>query len=132
MEKFRFDLQRFATGSLQNTSTSQSVTYEAEGEKDDYSPIITNIDPEHNMFMSQFPVEANATQLKFDWLAENLKPPARNAHLEMEDYATGKVGGMERRENTVQFFHVCVRSFLFFPFFNYLRDFPPHSHMNFS
>ena len=109
MEKFRFDLQRFATGSLQNTSTSQSVTYEAEGEKDDYSPIITNIDPEHNMFMSQFPVEANATQLKFDWLAENLKPPARNAHLEMEDYATGKVGGMERRENTVQFFQATGR-----------------------
>lgn len=95
--------------SVVNTSDSQSVTYEAEGEKEDFSPIITNIDPDHNMFLAQFPTEADATQTEFNWLTENLKPPARNAHLEMEDYSSNKVGSMERRKNTVQFFQTTGR-----------------------
>ena len=104
----RFDLQRFA-GSLVNTSESQSVTYEAEGLDDDYSNIITNIDPDHNFYLGQMPVEADATELEFNWLTESLKPPKRNAHLEMEDYTTSKVGALERRKNTVQFFQATGR-----------------------
>ena len=95
--------------SVVNTSDSQSVTYEAEGEKEDYSSIITNIDPDHNMFLSELPTEADATQTEFNWLTENLKPPARNAHLEMEDYSSNKVGSLERRKNTVQFFQTTGR-----------------------
>lgn len=91
-------------GSLKETSTSQSTTYESVGQKDDYSEIITNIDPEHNFFLSEFPQGKDATQLKFSWFTENLKPPRQNAHLEMEDYNTQKVGSLERRENTCQFF----------------------------
>lgn len=98
-----------ATNPIVNTSTSQSVTYEAEGEKEDFSQIITNIDPDHNFFLSQFPTEANATQLNFNWLTEQLKPPARNAHLEMEDYSTDKVGSLDRLNNTVQFFQTTGR-----------------------
>lgn len=90
--------------SLKETSTSQSVTYEAVGLKDDYSDIITNIDPEHNFFLSEFAQGKDATQLRFSWFTENLKPPRQNAHLEMEDYVTAKVGSTERRENTCQFF----------------------------
>ena len=89
---------------LKETSTSQSVTYEAVGLKDDYSPIITNIDPEHNFFLSEFPQGKDATGLHFNWFTENLKPPRQNAHLEMEDYTTTKVGSTERRNNTCQFF----------------------------
>lgn len=90
--------------SLKETSVSQSVTYDSVGQKDDYSDIVTNIDPEHNFFLSEFPQGKDATQLKFNWFTENLKPPRQNAHLEMEDYSTHKVGSLERRENTCQFF----------------------------
>lgn len=89
---------------LKETSTSQSVTYEATGQKDDYSDIITNIDPEHNFFLSEFSQGRDASQLKFDWFTENLKPPQQNAYLEMGDYSSDKVGSLERRENTCQFF----------------------------
>ena len=104
----RFDLQRFA-GSLVNTSESQSVTYEAEGLDDDYSNIITNLEPDQNFYQRQMPVEPEATELDFNWLTESLKPPKRNAHLEMEDYTTSKVGALERRKNTVQFFQATGR-----------------------
>jgi len=92
-----------------NTSTSQSVTYEAEGEKEDFSPIITNIDPDHNFFLREFPTEEDATQLNFNWLTESLKPPKVNAHLEMEEYKTDKVGSLDRLNNTIQFFQTTGR-----------------------
>ena len=95
--------------SLKETSTSQSVTYEAVGEKDDYSDIITNIDPEHNFFLSEFPSGRDATQLKFSWFTENMKPPQQNAYPEMGDYSSEKVGSTERRENTCQFFRSTGR-----------------------
>lgn len=98
-----------ADTSLVQTSTSQSVTYEAVGEKDDYSQIITNIDPEHNFYLSEFPQGKDATQLSFNWFTENLKPPQVNAHLEMEDYSSEKVGSLERRMNTCQFFRTTGR-----------------------
>lgn len=98
-----------ANNPIVNTSTSQSVTYEAEGEKEDFSPIITNIDPDHNFFLREFPTEEDATQLNFNWLTESLKPPKVNAHLEMEDYSTDKVGSLERLNNTVQFFQTTGR-----------------------
>lgn len=98
-----------ATNPIINSSTSQSVTYEAEGEKEDFSPIITNIDPDHNFFLREFPTEEDATQLNFNWLTESLKPPKVNAHLEMEDYKTDKVGSLDRLNNTVQFFQTTGR-----------------------
>lgn len=98
-----------ANNPIVNTSTSQSVTYEAEGEKEDFSPIITNIDPDHNFFLREFPTEEDATQLNFNWLTESLKPPKVNAHLEMEDYKTDKVGSLDRLNNTVQFFQTTGR-----------------------
>lgn len=98
-----------ANNPIVNTSTSQSVTYEAEGEKEDFSPIIVNIDPDHNFFLREFPTEEDATQLNFNWLTESLKPPKVNAHLEMEDYKTDKVGSLDRLNNTVQFFQTTGR-----------------------
>lgn len=98
-----------ANNPIVNTSTSQSVTYEAEGEKEDFSPIITNIDPDHNFFLREFPTEEDATQLNFNWLTESLKPPKVNAHLEIEDYKTDKVGSLDRLNNTVQFFQTTGR-----------------------
>jgi hypothetical protein len=85
-------------------STSQAVTYEAIGIKEDYSPIITNIDPEQNMFLATFGTAKDAEAMQFNWLTEGLKPPQENAYLEMTDFVTEKVGSIERRNNTVQHF----------------------------
>lgn len=85
-------------------STSQSLSYEAQGMAEDFSPIITNIDPEQTMFLSSFGVAPDAVETSFKWLTEGLKPPQMNAHLEKEDYTSGKVGSMEGLENNIQYF----------------------------
>ena len=85
-------------------SASQSLTYEAFGNAEDFSKIITNIDPEQTTFLSGFDEADDATDLKFGWMTEGLRPPQVNAHLEKEDYTSGKVGSMEGLENNVQIF----------------------------
>ena len=47
-------------------SVSQSVTYEAVGTKDDFSKIITNIDPDMTFFLSNFGTAPEAKSLKFN------------------------------------------------------------------
>lgn len=85
-------------------SQSQTATYDSIGLAEDYSSIITNISPEKTPFLSTFKDKENATELTFNWMTESLKPPQENAHLEMEDYVTEKVGGIKRLTNMVQFF----------------------------
>ena len=89
---------------ITKTSTSQSTTYESIGQKDDYSQVIVNIDPDQNFFLGTFGTAKDAEQLKFNWLTEGLKPPSENANLEMTEYTTQKVGSLEQRDNTCQFF----------------------------
>lgn len=85
-------------------SKSQSVTYEAVGTKDDFSNIITNIDPEETFFLSNFGRATDAKSLKFNWLTEGLKPPQENAHMELTNYETDKVGSLARWDNRCQHF----------------------------
>ena len=85
-------------------SASQSVTYEAVGTKDDFSKIITNIDPDMTFFLSNFGTAPEAKSLKFNWTTEGLKPPQENAHPEMTDYATEKVGSLAQWDNRCQHF----------------------------
>lgn len=85
-------------------SASQSVTYEAVGTKDDFSKIITNIDPDMTFFLSNFGTALEAKSLKFNWTTEGLKPPQENAHPEMTDYATEKVGSLAQWDNRCQHF----------------------------
>lgn len=85
-------------------SVSQSVTYEAVGTKDDFSKIITNIDPDMTFFLSNFGTAPEAKSLKFNWTTEGLKPPQENAHSEMTDYTTDKVGSLAQWDNRCQHF----------------------------
>lgn len=87
-----------------NPSTSQSVTYEAYGNAEDFSPIITNIDPTATPFLSTLSTDSDAKELEFSWMTESLRPPKKNAHLEKEDYKSEKVGGMRGLSNNVQIF----------------------------
>jgi hypothetical protein len=85
-------------------SVSQSTTYEAVGTKDDFSHIVTNIDPDMTFFLSNFGTATDAKSLKFNWTTEGLKPPQENAHLEMTDYTTDKVGSLAQWDNRCQHF----------------------------
>ena len=85
-------------------SESQSTTYDAIGAREDYSEVVTNIDPDLTFFLSNFGTASDAENLKFNWLTEGLKPPRQNANLEMTNYETEKVGSVERRSNNCQYF----------------------------
>lgn len=86
-------------------STSQSLTFEAFGNDEDFSPIITNIDPDKTPFLSSFAEDADAVEPAFSWITEALRPPQKNAHLEKEDYTSNKVGSLQSLTNNVQIFH---------------------------
>lgn len=86
-------------------STSQSVTYEAVGKAEDYSEVITNIDPEATFYLSNFSEDKkDAVAIDFNWFTEGLNPPKKNANPEMTEYEFKKVGSVERRKNNCQFF----------------------------
>jgi hypothetical protein len=85
-------------------SVSQSTTYEAVGTKDDFSKIITSISPEQTFFLSNFGTAEDSKSLKFNWMTDGLKPPQENAHPEMTDYTTDKVGSLAQWDNRCQHF----------------------------
>ena len=85
-------------------SVSQSTTYEAVGTKDDFSSIITSIEPEETFFLSRFGAAEDTTSLKFNWMTDGLKPPQENAYPEMTDYVTDKVGSLAQWDNRCQHF----------------------------
>lgn len=85
-------------------SVSQSHTSDAIGHAEDLSPIITNIDPDLTMYLSEFGEAADAQTLKFSWPTDSLRPPQDNAHLEKEEYESHEVGSMEYLENHTQRF----------------------------
>lgn len=85
-------------------SKSQSHTAEAIGHAEDFSKIITNIDPDSTFFLNEFGDAEDAVELDFGWLTEGLRPPKVNAHFEKEDYTSKEVGSLEGLSNHVQFF----------------------------
>jgi len=85
-------------------SASQSHTLEAIGHAEDLSSIVTNIEPDYTMFLSEFGTAEDAVELDFSWLTEGLRPPQVNAHLEAEDWTSQYVGSMEGMTNNCQRF----------------------------
>lgn len=83
-------------------STSQSSYGEAIGHAEDYDRIIKNIDPNMTLFLNLFGKLENATQLRFLWTTEGLRPPQVNAHLEKFDYTFEKVNGIRHLQNYQQ------------------------------
>lgn len=85
-------------------SANQSYTFDAWGNAEDISPIITSISPDKTPFLSSIPDGPNAVEPAFSWPTEELHPPKVNKHLEKEDYASQAVGSMEALDNVVQIF----------------------------
>lgn len=83
-------------------STSQSSYGEAIGHAEDYDRIIKNIDPNMTLFLNLFGKLENATQLRFLWTTEGLRPPQVNAQLEKFDYTFEKVNGIRHLQNYQQ------------------------------
>ena len=85
-------------------SANQSFTFDAWGNAEDISPIITSISPDKTPFLSSIPDGPNAVEPAFSWPTEELHPPMVNKHLEKEDYQSHAVGSMESLDNVVQIF----------------------------
>ena len=85
-------------------SANQSFTFDAWGNAEDISPIITSISPDKTPFLSSIPDGPNAVEPAFSWPTEELHPPMVNKHLEKEDYSSHAVGSMEALDNVVQIF----------------------------
>ena len=85
-------------------SANQSFTFDAWGNAEDISPIITSISPDKTPFLSSIPDGPNAVEPAFSWPTEELHPPMVNKHLEKEDYTSHAVGSMESLDNVVQIF----------------------------
>ena len=85
-------------------SANQSFTFDAWGNAEDISPIITSITPDKTPFLSSIPDGPNAVEPMFSWPTEELHPPMVNKHLEKEDYTSHPVGSMESLDNVVQIF----------------------------
>ena len=85
-------------------SANQSFTFDAWGNAEDISPIITSITPDKTPFLSSIPDGPNAVEPAFSWPTEELHPPMVNKHLEKEDYTSHPVGSMEALDNVVQIF----------------------------
>lgn len=85
-------------------SSNQSVSYDAIGHAEDMAAIIYNIDPTSTPILSNMDEGEMATATDITWMTKGLNPPKVNAHKEVEDYDTEKVGSMEGLANTVQYF----------------------------
>jgi len=85
-------------------SANQSFTFDAWGNDEDISPVITSITPDKTPFLSSIPDGPNAVETSFSWPTEELKPPGVNKHLEKEDYSSHAVGSMESLDNVIQIF----------------------------
>lgn len=85
-------------------SANQSFTFDAWGNDEDISPIITDITPDKTPLLSSIPDDSDAVEPAFSWPTEQLHPPMVNAHLEKEDYTSHEVGSMESLDNVVQIF----------------------------
>lgn len=85
-------------------SKNQSTTYDAYGNAEDMSDLVTNIDPDQTLLLSKMKDGNDAVATSFSWTTEGLRPPQKNAHLEKEDYTSQAVGSMEGLMNYVQNF----------------------------
>lgn len=91
-------------------SISQSSTGEAVGHAEDYSQIITSIDPDMTVFLSQFGKQPNATALDWSWTTAGLRPPQKNAYPEKMEYEFSKVGSIRLLHNYQQ--HVYASGYI--------------------
>ncbi len=85
-------------------SANQSYSFDAWGNDEDISPIITDITPDKTPFLSSLAEDEDAVETSFSWSTEALNPPQMNAHLEKEDYVSKEVGSVRSMDNVVQIF----------------------------
>jgi len=80
------------------------TTYDAKGNREDLSDIITNIAVTQTPIFSMFGRE-NATSTYHEWLEDDLRAPADNAQVEGADYTVEKATNRTRKGNYTQIFN---------------------------
>ncbi|MGE5445190.1 MAG: DUF5309 domain-containing protein [Ignavibacteriales bacterium] len=89
------------------TNATAKLTYDAIGNREDLSNVISNISPVDTPFLSRFGKEkANATY--HEWLTDSLANAAANAKIEGYDYSFSKVASRTRVGNYTQIFQTSV------------------------
>lgn len=87
--------------------SSAKITYEAIGNREDLSDIVTNISPMDTLFLNKFgKVKATATNHEF--LTDSLANAATNAKIEAADYSFTKPASRTRLQNYTQIFATPV------------------------
>jgi len=80
-----------------------SKTYQAVGNREDLSDIITNISPDETPLMSKFG-KSKVTGMVHSWLTDSLGTPGENAQLEDAAYSTTPATPRVKLENNIQIF----------------------------
>jgi hypothetical protein len=86
---------------------SAKLTYDAIGNREDLSDLITNISPIDTPFLSRFG-KTKATATLHEWLTDTLASPAKNAKIEGVDYSFTKRAARTRLSNYTQIFSTPV------------------------
>jgi hypothetical protein len=82
-------------------------TYDAIGNHEDLSDVVTNISPMDTLFLSRFGKE-KATNTYHEWTTDSLANAADNAHIEGADYTFAKRAAKTRVGSYVQNFETPV------------------------
>jgi len=82
---------------------SALLTYDAVGNREDLSDIITNISPEETPMYSTFG-KVKASNVYHEWLQDSLANAADNANIEGADYSFSKPASRTRVGNYTQIF----------------------------
>lgn len=89
------------------SQSSAKLTYDAVGNREDLSDVITNISPTETPFLSRFgKVKAEATT--HEWLTDALASAGANAKIEGADFSFTKPAARTRLSNWTQIFQTAV------------------------
>lgn len=83
------------------SQSTAKTTYQAVGNREDLSDVITNISPQDTPFLSTFG-RVKVTAVTHEWLTDSLASAADNAQIEAVDYTFTRPASRTRLSNWVQ------------------------------
>lgn len=89
------------------TNATAKLTYDAVGNREDLSDVLTNISPTETPMLSRFG-KVKAKNTYHEWLTDSLATATANAAVEGYDYSFSKVSSRTRAGNYTQIFQTPV------------------------
>ncbi len=87
--------------------TTATLTFDAIGNNEDLSQVITNISPMDTLFLNRFG-KTKATNTYHEWTTDSLAATTDNANIEASDYTFAKAAARSRTGNYVQYMYTPV------------------------